>query len=32
MMRETMGGGVVVERLWYSLKYDRNMLMVVEGV
>jgi len=31
MIQETVGGGVEVERIWYSLKYDRNMIMAVEG-
>ena len=31
MVRETIGGGVEVDRIWYSLKYDRNMIMAVEG-
>jgi len=31
LVRETVGGGVPVERHWNSLKYDRNMLTVVEG-
>jgi len=26
-----VGDDVYVERLWYSLKYDRNMMMAVEG-
>jgi len=31
MVKETVGGGVEVDRIWYSLKYDRNMIMGVEG-
>ena len=31
MVKETVGGGVEVDRIWYSLKYDRNMIMAVEG-
>jgi len=31
MVQETVGGGVEVDRIWYSLKYDRNMIMAVEG-
>jgi len=31
MIRETVGVGVEVDRMWYSLKYDRNMIMAVEG-
>jgi len=30
MVRETVGPGVEVDRLWYSLKYDRNMKMAME--
>ena len=31
MVRETVGAGVKVYRIWYSLKYDRNIIMAVEG-
>ena len=31
MVRETVGVGVEVDRIWYSLKYDRNMIMAIEG-
>jgi len=31
MVRKIMGAGVKVDRIWYSLKYDRKMVMVVEG-
>ena len=31
MVRKTVGAGVEVDRIWYSLKYDRNMLMAMEG-
>ena len=31
LMGETMGDIVLVERLWYSLKYNRNMIMAVDG-
>jgi len=31
LVRETEGDGVQVERMWYRLKYDRNMIMTVEG-
>ena len=31
LMGETMGDSVLVERLWYSLKYNRNMIMEVDG-
>ena len=31
MVQEIVGAGVQVDRLWYSLKYDRNMIMAVEG-
>jgi len=30
MVRETVGGGVEVDGIWYSLKYDRIMIMAVE--
>jgi len=26
LLREIFGDGVVVKRLWYSLKYNRNMM------
>jgi len=28
---EIMGSGSAMERLWYNLKYDRNLLMTVKG-
>jgi len=31
MVRETIGDGVQVGRLCYSLKYNRNMIMAVDG-
>jgi len=31
MVWETVGAGVKVYRIWYSLKYDRNIIMAVEG-
>jgi len=31
MVRDTVGPGVEVDRMWYSLKYDRNMKMAMEG-
>ena len=31
IVRETVGPGVQVGRIWYSLKYDRNMKMTMEG-
>ena len=31
LVRKTVGDCVVVKRLWYSLKYDRHMIMVVDG-
>ena len=30
MVRDTVGPGVEVDRMWYSLKYDRNMIMAME--
>ena len=31
MVRETVGVGVEVDRMWHSLKYNGNMIMAVEG-
>jgi len=31
MVRKTVRAGVEVDRTWYSVKYDRNMIMAVEG-
>ena len=31
LMGETMEDSVLIERLWYSLKYNRNMIMAVDG-
>ena len=31
LVQETVEDGVVVEMLRYSLKYDRNMIMAVDG-
>jgi len=31
MVRETVGVGVEVDRMWYSLKYERNMIMAMKG-
>jgi len=30
MVQETVGAGVEVDRTWYSLKYDRNVIMAME--
>ena len=30
LVRETVGDGVIVERMWHSLKYDRNMIMAMD--
>jgi len=31
MVREIVGDGLQVERLWYNLKYDENIKMAAEG-
>ena len=31
MVREIVGHGVEVDRMWCNLKYDRNLKMAVEG-
>jgi len=31
LLQEAVGHDVLLERLWYSLKYNKNLLMVVEG-
>ena len=31
MVPTTVEDGVQVKKLWYSLKYDRNIIMAVEG-
>ena len=31
MLREMIGSDMLEEKLWYSLKYDREMLMAIEG-
>ena len=31
MVRKTVGVGVEVDRMWYSLKYERNMIMAMKG-
>jgi len=31
MVCKTVGPGVEVDRIWYSLKYDRNMKIAMEG-
>jgi len=30
-LRDLMGDSVLVKRSWYSLKYNRNMIMAVDG-